>query len=183
MPVAQPAPEPIVEVENQSPAPSSPVATHSDDIEMANSSRCDADGYLLRYYSDEEDTEPEDLDYDPESRPTSPMSLTESERGKPDFSDVIKDLHKYDTDPEVPPPPERIQGALALYTEREIEVLRNAYEMIHGRPARWFEEQVEEEQPESESEGEAVEVDSEDEDESAIIVDKGEASGEDWVSV
>lgn len=166
------APELPVEVENQTP-PQAAVATQSNDIDMADSDEIDE--YPLRFYSDEEDTDPEDLDYDPESRPTSPMSLTESERG--DFAGVLKDLHEYDTDPIVPPPPEQIQGALALYTEKELEVLRNAYEMVYGRPARWFKEQSEEPMEESAA------GDSDDADESAVLVDKAEASGEEWVSV
>lgn len=175
-----------IEVENQTlpPRATPSFATHSgpsDDYEMDDGSDPLDQDYPSRYYSDEIDTDPEDLDFEPDSRPTSPMSLTESERGKPDFSDVLKDLHKYDTDPVVPPPPERIQGALALYTEKELDILRNAYQMIEGRPARWFREQTAE--PAAPEKEDMVVVDQEDADESAVLIDKGEASGEDWVSV
>lgn len=137
--------------------------------------------YPSRYYSDEIDTDPEDQDYEVESVPTSPMSLTMSERGKPDFSDVLDDLHKYDTDPTVPPPPEPIQGALALYTEKEIKVLRKAYEMIEDRPARWFKEK----KPKAKAAGmeDMTLVDDADADETAVVIDDNDVGEDDWVNV
>lgn len=180
-----------IEVDSQTPPPPEPpsIATHEnsppreqeqEDYKMGEEKDPADDEYPLRYYSDEVDTDPEDLDYEPESRPTSPMSLTESERGLPDFSDVIQDLHRYDTDPEIPPSP-RIQGALALYTEKELEVLREAYEMIHGRPARWFREQTAE--PAAPEKDDMVVVERAESEESAVLIDRDEASGEDWVNV
>lgn len=179
-----------IEVENQSlpPRAAPSFATQSagagpsnEDYEMGDDEDQQDLDYPLRYYSDEVDTDPEDLDFEPDSRPTSPMSLTESERGRPDFSDVVKDLHKYDADPVVPPPPEHIQGALALYTEKELDILRNAYQMIKGRPARWFREETAD--PEESDKDDMVVVESADADEAAELIDSGEASGEDWVSL